>query len=98
METRLQKINFTARMQELDSKSEEIRKTHGTQTIVLFEQGDYYNSYGQSAKDMASILGLSLYTLEGIDYAGILSKTSDVYFPKLIRKGHKICIFEKGQY
>lgn len=79
-------------------KAEEYRKKFGEKTIILFEIGDFYETYEAGAVQMAHALGVTLRHCGNIKEAAFPSKAKDTYFPKLIRSGYKICIMGKGIY
>lgn len=98
MEISIQGIAQHANVMIRANKTEEVRKNHGENTIVLFEVGDFMETYGQSAVDMARTLGLTLTHSGNIKVSAYPSKANDTYFPKLVREGYKLCIYDKGQY
>lgn len=98
MEISIQDIAHHANVITRANKAEEVRKNHGENTIVLFEVGDFMETYGESAVDMARTLGLTLTYSGNITVSAYPSKANDTYFPKLVREGYKLCVYEKGQY
>lgn len=98
MEISIQDIAHHANEMMRAKKIEEVRKNRGENTIVLFEVGDFMVTYGESAVDMARTLGLTLTYSGNITESAYPSKANDTYFPKLVREGYKLCIYDKGQY
>lgn len=61
--------------------------------IILVRMGDFYGTYGEDAKTIANLLGITLTrTTEGEDSAAFPHYALDTYLPKLIRAGHRVAI------
>lgn len=73
----------------------EIRHAHGTNTLVLYKDGQTYESYGTSAEIIHDICRTSLTYTGDIATIDFPSKALDIYIPKLIVKGYKIVILDK---
>lgn len=75
-------------------KSEDIRTKHGDNTIVLFVRDGFYEAFEESAKSLHVICHARLISCGNIIYT-YFKKDSDFWvFPKMIRKGFKLCIIE----
>ena len=77
-------------LQHLDT----IKEKHG-KCVVLFRNGDYYDCYREDARTVSDVLGITLCQRNGIDFAGFPHKALDMYLPKLVIKGNRVCIFDK---
>lgn len=73
----------------------EIRHAHGTNTLVLYNDGHTYESYGTCAEIINDICRTSLTYTGDIATTDFPSKALDIYLPKLIVKGYKIVILDK---
>lgn len=61
--------------------------------LLLFRCGDFYEVYGEDAKECARILGITLTKhKEAIDMAGFPHHSLDPYLPRLIRAGKRVAI------
>lgn len=98
MEIKLQDIVQCANMMERAVKADDIRTQHGECTIVLFKVGNNYESYNESAEFVHDICQTPLFFMGSLTSTDFKEERLDTILPKLIREGHKICIFEKGQY
>lgn len=91
------KLQTNARNTTWSTKSKitaEYRQKYGTNTIVLFKRGDWYVAYNECADAVVESTGITLEKRAGIRYAEFPAKASDIYFPRCLRKGYKICIIE----
>lgn len=98
MEISIQDIAHHANVMIRANKAEEVRKNHGENTIVLFEVGDFYETYGEGALQMAKTIGVTLRHSGNIKEAAFPTKAEYTYFPKLVREGFKLCIYQKGTF
>lgn len=73
----------------------EIRHAHGQNTIVLYKDGQTYESYGISAEIVHDICRTSLTYSGDIATTDFPSKALDIYLPKLIAKGYKVVVLDK---
>lgn len=73
----------------------EIRHAHGTNTLVLYTDGQTYESYGASAEIIHDICRSSLTYTGDIATTDFPAFTFDIYMPKLIAKGYKIVVLDK---
>jgi DNA mismatch repair protein MutS len=68
--------------------------------ILLFRIGDFYETFGEDAKQVANILGIVL-TKKSIgnnattELAGFPYHSMDSYLPKLVRAGHRVAICDQ---
>lgn len=75
-------------------KSEDIRTNHGDNTIVLFVRDQFYEAVGESAKSLHEICHARLISCGNITYTYFKKECDFWVFPKMIRKGFKLCIIE----
>lgn len=73
----------------------EIRHAYGTNTLVLYTDGQTYESYGTSAEIINDICRTSLTYIGDIATTDFPSTSFDIYRPKLIVKGYKILVLDK---
>ena len=81
-------------MRAREEQSVNYRMKHGSSTIVLFHIGAWYLAYGQNARDITEVTNLTLEHRNGRDFSEFPERNSDIYFPRLVRCGYKIAIFE----
>lgn len=98
LEMNIQEIAQTAGMKIRAAKAAEQREKYGNNTIVLFAVGDSYEAYNESAEALHDICNQPLYYQGNISNTYFRSTCTDWIYPKMIKEGYKICIFEKGQY
>lgn len=70
-------------------------KSKHPDALLLFRCGDFYETYGQDAKVVSEVLGITLTFRdlgEHIDMAGFPHHALDTYLPKIIRAGHRVAI------
>ena len=63
--------------------------------ILLFQMGDFYETFFDDAKILANTLGIALTSREkgqNIPMAGFPMKALDTYLPKLVKQGYKVAI------
>ncbi len=67
--------------------------------ILLFRVGDFYETFGEDAVQVANILGIVLTKRNNggsdVELAGFPHHSLDVYLPKLIRAGFRVAICEQ---
>lgn len=68
-------------------------------SVILFRVGDFYETYGDDAKVLSKILGLTLTQSKapkgsGVSLCGFPHHALDNYLPKLIRGGQRVAICE----
>lgn len=98
LEMNIQDIVQTANMKIRAAKAAELREEYGNNTIVLFAVGNRYEAYDESAEALHDICNQPLFYSGSISSTDFRTTCSDWIFPKMIKEGYKICIFEKGQY
>lgn len=66
-------------------------------SLIMMRHGDFYNFYGNDAKDAATALGLVLTKTHesNTDFVCFPHFAIDTYLPKLVRAGFKVCICEE---
>lgn len=80
-------------------KDLEIRAKYGKNTIVLCEHSkDYYEAYGESAEELHKHLELAIIYFGDTPVAEIKHDCQFWVFPRLIRNGFKICIYDSKDY
>ncbi len=76
----------------------EIKKKH-PDAILLFQVGDFFETFGEDAIKAAEVLGIVLTHRNNggsnIELAGFPQHALDVYLPKLIRAGFRVAICEQ---
>ncbi len=74
-------------------------KSRYPDAILLFRVGDFYETFGEDAIQVANILGIVLTKRNNggsdIELAGFPHHSLDVYLPKLIRAGFRVAICEQ---
>ena len=98
LEMNIQDIVQTANMKIRAAKAAEAREKYGNNTIVLFEVGDYYEAYNESAETLHEICKQILYFNGNISSTEFRKECTDWIFPKMIKNDYKLVIFDKGQY
>jgi DNA mismatch repair protein MutS len=69
--------------------------------LIFFRMGDFYESFGEDARTIATELEITLTTRgknkdgEKMPLAGIPYHALDTYLPRLIKKGYKVAICEQ---
>ncbi|MBQ0081161.1 MAG: DNA mismatch repair protein MutS [Alistipes sp.] len=68
--------------------------------ILLFRVGDFYETFGEDAKEASQILGITLTRRANgsgtfIELAGFPHHAIDTYMPKLVRAGKRVAICEQ---
>lgn len=69
-------------------------------TVLLFRMGDFYETFGEDAKQVHSVLGITLTkrssgSASEIALAGFPYHALDTYLPKLVRAGFRVAICEQ---
>ncbi len=76
----------------------EIKQKH-PDAILLFQVGDFYETFGADAIKAAEILGIVLTHRNNgaskIELAGFPHHSLDIYLPKLVRAGYRVAICEQ---
>lgn len=75
-------------------KAEEIIIKNGKSTLNLFKVDDHFETYGSNAVTISEITGVRLEERFKIAMIAFPLKSADIYFPKIVRKGYKLCVHE----
>ena len=75
-------------------KAEEIIIKHGKSTLNLFKVDDHFETYGSNAVTISEITGVRLDEIFNVNRVEFPIKSADIYFPKIVRKGYKLCVHE----
>ncbi|MCL2028235.1 MAG: DNA mismatch repair protein MutS [Bacteroidales bacterium] len=68
--------------------------------LLLFRVGDFYETFGEDAKETSKILGITLTkrangAAQYVELAGFPHHAIDTYLPKLVRAGRRVAICEQ---
>jgi DNA mismatch repair protein MutS len=63
--------------------------------VLFFRLGDFYEMFGHDAKEVSSLLGLTLTQRQGTPMCGIPYHSSSTYIERLLAAGKKIAICEQ---
>ena len=85
-----QHANNMVRAQE----TENYMKKYGNGTIVIYQIGDYYKAYGESADRLTEIMKELPLIENGISTYEFKKSYQDILFPRIISKGYKIAVLE----
>lgn len=72
----------------------DLKKKH-PDALLLFRCGDFYETYGDDAKDISNILAITLTRRTGLAMAGFPYHALDCYLPKFIRAGRRVAICDQ---
>lgn len=72
----------------------DLKKKH-PDALLLFRCADFYETYGDDAKEIAEILGVTLTRRTSMFMAGFPYHHLDSYLPKLIRAGKRVAICDQ---
>ncbi|MEM6767358.1 MAG: hypothetical protein AAF655_20635, partial [Bacteroidota bacterium] len=66
-------------------------------TVLLFRVGDFYETFGSDAVEVAKILGIVLTkrangAASEVELAGFPHHALDTYLPKLVRAGRRVAV------
>lgn len=75
---------------------EEAKAKH-PEMIVLFRMGDFYEAYGDDAKTLGKVLGLTVTSRAELSMSGFPHHQLETYLHKLLREGHRVAICEQVQ-
>ncbi len=75
-------------------------KSRHPDTILLFRMGDFYETFGDDAKEVHAVLGITLTKRSNgaaadVALAGFPHHALDTYLPKLVRAGYRVAICEQ---
>ncbi|OGR48229.1 MAG: DNA mismatch repair protein MutS [Elusimicrobia bacterium GWA2_66_18] len=65
------------------------------QALMFFRLGDFYELFGDDARDASQILGLVLTQRQGVPMCGVPFHNAQNYLARLLRAGRKIAIAEQ---
>ncbi len=65
-------------------------------TILLFRMGDFYEAFGEDARTVAKVLGLTIMKRDKtFDMAGFPHHQLETYLHKLLASGNKVAICDQ---
>ena len=80
-------------------KAYEDMKAKHPDAVLLFRLGDFYEAYGEDAKAVSDVLGITLTRTSRKDItaqmAGFPHQALDTYLPKLVRAGKRVAICDE---
>lgn len=94
-EINIQTIAQYANIMVRAEKANDFRTKYGENTIVLFEVGNTYEAYNESAEALHDICKLALIYFGNIATADFKKESDFWVFPKMVREGYKLCIIDK---
>ena len=81
------------------AKAYESMKAKHTDAILLYRCGDFYEAFGEDAKAVSDVLGITLTRRNAKDItaqmAGFPHHALDSYLPKLVRAGKRVAICDE---
>lgn len=78
----------------LMAQYQRIKKEH-KDTILFFRLGDFYEMFGDDAKNGSKILDIALTSRQKVPMCGIPFHSSEKYISRLIKAGYKVAICEQ---
>ncbi len=63
--------------------------------VLFFRMGDFYETFGDDAKVVATTLGITLTTRQGLPLAGIPHHALEGYLSRMVRAGHRVAICDQ---
>lgn len=78
------------------AKANEIRASRTSNTVVMFETGNYCVAYEESAEVLAKECRLPKITEHGITECKFHSTEEYRYFSRLVYRGYKICVLHNN--
>ena len=72
-----------------------IRRTLPPDTLLLFRLGDFYEMFGDDAKEASALLNISLTKRNGIPMCGIPHHSHEGYVRRLIKAGRRVAICDQ---
>lgn len=73
---------------------EKMKARRGNDTIILFHNGDNFETYGKDAQIIADELGLITFTKDKILTVSFPCHKQEEYSNRLLNKGYAVCISE----
>ena len=76
-------------------------KSKHPDAVLLFRMGDFYGSFGEDAKVLSEVLGITLTRTSAKDItaqqAAFPAASLDTYLPKIVRAGKRVAICDEPQ-
>ena len=83
------------------AKAFESMKAKHPVAVLLFRMGDFYGSFGDDAKVLSEVLGITLTRTSAKDItaqqAAFPAASLDTYLPKIVRAGKRVAICDEPQ-
>ena len=83
------------------AKAFEQMKAKHPDAVLLFRMGDFYGSFGDDAKVLSEVLGITLTRTSAKDItaqqAAFPAASLDTYLPKIVRAGKRVAICDEPQ-
>ena len=83
------------------AKAFEQMKSKHPDAVLLFRMGDFYGSFGDDAKVLSEVLGITLTRTSAKDItaqqAAFPAASLDTYLPKIVRAGKRVAICDEPQ-
>lgn len=83
------------------AKAYESMKAKHPDAILLYRCGDFYESFGEDAKAVSEVLGITLTRTSAKDItaqqAAFPAASLDTYLPKIVRAGKRVAICDEPQ-
>lgn len=83
------------------AKAFEQMKSKHPDAVLLFRMGDFYGSFGEDAKVLSEVLGITLTRTSAKDItaqqAAFPAASLDTYLPKIVRAGKRVAICDEPQ-
>lgn len=76
---------------ETKEKYEQLKKNH-EERVILFRNGDFYESYENDADILAKLLGLALTQKKDVRMCAFPHASLCYYLPVVLRHGHRVAI------
>ncbi|MDE2492043.1 MAG: DNA mismatch repair protein MutS, partial [Elusimicrobia bacterium] len=73
---------------------QDLKKRH-PQALLFFRLGDFYELFGDDARDASAVLGLVLTQRQGVPMCGVPFHNAQNYVARLLRAGRKIAVAEQ---
>ena len=81
------------------AKAFEQMKSKHPDAVLLFRMGDFYGSFGEDAKVLSEVLGITLTRTSAKDItaqqAAFPAASLDTYLPKIVRAGKRVAICDE---
>ena len=73
---------------------QELKASHPHE-LLFFRLGDFYELFGEDARDASAVLGLVLTQRQGVPMCGVPFHSSQNYIARLLKAGRKIAVAEQ---